>query len=67
MANAIPIPNCLIARSSPKIANDMKTAARIAAAAVITRALAPIPCATDSAESPVCSQRSRMRLSRKTS
>ena len=43
IAKAMPMPNSLIVRSWPKIAKERKTAARIAAAAVMTRALAPIP------------------------
>ena len=67
IANAIPIPNTLTVRSSPNTAKLPNTAIRIAAAAVITRADAPMPKATDSPESPVSSQCSRILDSRKTS
>ena len=43
IAKAMPMPKALIGRSSEKSANAPKTATRIAAAAVITRADAPIP------------------------
>ena len=52
IANASPSPNSLITRSSLS-RKERKTVTKIAAAAVITRALAPIPCATDSLALPV--------------
>ncbi len=65
-ASARPSPNSLTMRSSSN-RNEPNTTTMIAAAAVMTRAVAASPSATARAESPVLSYSSRMRDSRKTS
>ncbi len=64
-ATASPKPNCCIITSSPS-AKPPKTATMIKAAPVINRPVERSPKATDSLLSPVCMNRSRIRLSRNT-
>jgi hypothetical protein len=66
IATALPRPICLI-EGTPVKTNTAKTEAMITAAEVMVLADAARPSATAWRESPVASQRSRMRDSRKTS
>ena len=66
MAAAKPMPNSLMMMLSPST-NDRKNVHMMAAAAVMTRAVAESPSATAWPLSPVFRYSSRMRESRKTS